>query len=152
MLKTFFLSFRYLATGCSFVDLHYIYRCGRSTAATIVKQVCSNIWMLLKEKCLPALSKEDWLNISEGFKKNSHSPNCLGAIDGKHIRIKQPHNSGSLYYNYKKFFPIVLFASCDANYRFTFVDVGSYGKCSDSSIFKNTDFHRSLNENTKRAK
>lgn len=148
MLTNKFLSFRYLATGCSFVDLHYIYRCGRTTAAAIVQEVCSNIWMILREKCLPALSQEDWLHISEGLKKNADFPNCLGAIDGKHIRLKQPNNSASMYYNYKNFFSIVLLASCDANYRFTFVDVGSYGRCSDSNIFRNSDFHRSLNDNT----
>ena len=99
-------------------------------------------------KCLPNLSKEDWLQIADKFKQNANFPNCLGALDGKHIRMKQPSNTCSLYYNYKKFFSIVLFAACDANYRFTFVDVGSYGKCSDSSIFKNSEFYRKLKNNT----
>jgi len=41
----------------------------------------------------------------------------LGALDGKHIRVQKPWNSGSFFYNYKQFFSVVLMAVVDADYR-----------------------------------
>nr|CAH7735761.1 unnamed protein product [Callosobruchus chinensis] len=38
-------------------------------------------------------------------------------------------------------------AMCYSNYCFTFVDIGDYGKNSDSSIFKNSHFCKNLTSN-----
>lgn len=62
----------------------------------------------------------------------------------KHKRVVKPAHSGSLYYNYIHFFSTVLLAVCDANYCFIAVDIGYYGKNSDSSIFKNSIFYQKL--------
>lgn len=52
-----------------------------------------------------------------------------------------------MFYNYKNFYSLVLLAMCDADYCFTYVNIGSYGKNSDSSIFQDSALYRSLENN-----
>ena len=60
------------------------------------------------------------------------------------MRIKKPNKSGSLFYNYKNFFSIVLFGLVDADYKFLYVDVGAEGRSSDSTLWKYSSFHKDL--------
>ncbi|XP_071050721.1 uncharacterized protein [Onthophagus taurus] len=139
------VTLRFLATGQTFADLHFSYRLGIVTISGIVKEVCANIWNVLQEECLSIPRSEDgWLTIAAGFKHKANLPNCVGCIDGKHVRIIRPEHSGSLFANYKKHYSIVLLAMCDADYRFTYINVGSCGTDSDSSIFKNTTLYTKL--------
>lgn len=110
--------------------------------------MCQTIWNVLKEKCIPTPNRDTWARIAEGFQNRAGFPNCLGAVDGKHIRVVKPERSGSLYMNYKHFFSIGLLAVADSNYRFTYVDVGSYGKDSDSTIFKNSSIWKQMGRGT----
>ena len=82
--------------------------------------------------------QEDWLAISNDVKNIWNLPRTIGAIDGKHIRIKAPHNSGSLYCNYKKYFSIQFMAISDARYCFTSVDIESYGYNNDKAVLNDS--------------
>lgn len=134
------LIFRYLASGNTFTDLHYSYRIGITTISKIVREVCMILWLVLRNECMTEPSLERWKEISLVFENKANFPNCLGAVDGKHVRLVRPQHSGSLFMNYKHFFSVCLMAICDANYCFTFIDVGAYGRNCDSTVFRNSLF------------
>lgn len=46
-------------------------------------------------------TERDWLEIANRFNNDWNFPHCLGAVDGKHVVMNAPPNSGSIYYNYK---------------------------------------------------
>ncbi|CAH1997224.1 unnamed protein product [Acanthoscelides obtectus] len=49
-----------------------------------------------------------------------------------------------MYYSHKKFFSIILQGVVDANYKFICIDVGAYGKQSDSGVFGHSQLARAL--------
>ncbi|GFO10210.1 nuclease harbi1 [Plakobranchus ocellatus] len=87
-----------------------------------------------------------WKKSSDEFYSKWNFPNCVGAIDGKHIRLKKPALSGATYWNYKGYCSIILLAVVDANGRFLVIDVGSFGGCSDGGIFRESQFGKLLIE------
>lgn len=91
---------------------------------------------------------EDWKLIAKEFNERWNFPNCVGAVDGKHVAIRKPPGSGSQYYNYKKFFSVVLLAVVNANYEFIMVDVGINGRISDGGVLGITDFGQALANKT----
>ncbi|KAJ8887674.1 hypothetical protein PR048_013892 [Dryococelus australis] len=72
----------------------------------------------LASKNVPVMAVES-KNVIDGYQ----FPNCLGAVDSKHVRIMLPTGSGSLYWNYKKFHNIVLMDIMDSNYEFIIFDL-----------------------------
>ncbi|GBN79263.1 hypothetical protein AVEN_87622-1 [Araneus ventricosus] len=72
---------------------------------------------------------------------------CIGALDGKHVKISLPPKSGSLYYNYKGDFSIVLMALVGADLKFLFVDVGTNGRISDGGVWAKCKLKSALEKN-----
>lgn len=108
--------------------------------------MCTAIIKNLTRQYIPQPKKENWEQIASDFWDIWNFPNCIGALDGKHVVIEAPPNSGSMYYNYKKTFSIVLMALVDAHYRFIAVDIGAYGKNSDGGIFSNSNLGKALEQ------
>ena len=59
---------------------------------------------------------ERWHALADDFLEVWQLPNCIGALDDKHVVMQKPAGTGALYHNYKGFCSVVL-AVADARYR-----------------------------------
>jgi hypothetical protein len=107
-----------------------------SIASKIVREVCLSIWSITRQECIPKLIKEQSELTALEFERTASFPHCLGAVFGRHIQIIKPEHIGLMLNNYKDFFFRGIDSCADTNYRFVYVDIGSYGKDCDSTIFK----------------
>lgn len=89
-------------------------------------------------------SAEEWKKVAKQFQNIWNFDHCIGSMDGKHITIQAPINSGSEFYNYKHYFSVVLMALVDADYCFIFADCGCQGRLSDGAVFRNTELFRKI--------
>jgi hypothetical protein len=128
------------------------------------------------QECMPfPKSEQEWLDIAQGFQDNWNFPHCLGALDGKHVSIQKPPNSGSIFFNYKVCycsshfiksstlcaslfkllyfnsqgtFSIVLMALVKSNLQFVAIEVGAPGECSDGGIFRKSRLGKGFMKNS----
>lgn len=118
----------------NYSSISYAFRVGKTTVHSIIKETTEEIWQSLFEEFIGTPNKEKLRQVAEKFYNKTGMPNCVGAIDGKHCTIQAPPNSGSLYFNYKKQFSLVLLAVCDAECNFLYVNIGAFGSESDGII------------------
>ncbi|XP_050452229.1 putative nuclease HARBI1 [Cataglyphis hispanica] len=127
--------------GCNMQTIAWNFYVLKSIVSKVIRDICKIIWdYKLSPMYLPRPTMNDFKRYSRDFQKLWNMPNCFGAIDGKHIVIQAPYNTGTSFFNYKKTFSIVLMAVCDAKYIFTLVDVGAFGSQNDGGVFKETAF------------
>ena len=62
--------------------------------------------------------------------------NCVGAIDGTHVRVKVPNRDAPRYRGRKGYPTINVLAACSFDLKFTYVLTGWEGTASDSRIVK----------------
>lgn len=120
---------------------------GITSVRRAVLDVCVAIIKNMLRENIPTPTADQWKKNIEDFWITWNFPNCVGALDGKHVVILAPPNSGSLYFNYKKTFSIVLLALVDANYNFIAVNVGAFGKDSDGGILAKSKMGKAIFEN-----
>ena len=121
------------------MSIAYNFWTGVSTARQIILDVCMAIRDVLAPIYMPVPLEDKWKSIADEFYERWNFLNCIGAIDGKHVMIQCPFNSGSLFCNYKSYFSIVLLPVASADYRFVMVDVGAYGSSNDSGVLNHID-------------
>ena len=131
----------YMAHGCSYTSMKFSWRMAHNSISTIVSETVEAIVREYAGELIAfPQTKERWKEMSQLFWDRWNFHHTLGAIDGKHIAIVKPANSGSTFFNYKKFFSIILLAICDANYEFFWVDIGTPGAAGDAQIFNRSEF------------
>lgn len=90
---------------------------------------------------------EEWESVAQKFQDHWQFPNCIGAVDGKHVVIVAPPNAGSIFYNYKGTHSIVLMGIADAEYKLLYIDVGRNGRFSDGGVFNRCTFGQAMDTN-----
>lgn len=85
--------------------------------------------------------------MAESFNKEWNFPHCIGALDGRHITMESPINSGSEYSNHKQSLSIVLITLVDAQYCFTFVDCGCHGRVGDGAVYQRSKLFQKIVKN-----
>ena len=141
---------RFLVTGDAQCTIAASYRISPTSIGRIITETCSALWDSLKERSFldPPSTELEWKAISHEFEVKWNFPHALGAIDGKHVVMQAPHNSGSEYFNYKKTHSVVLLAVCNARYEFIMVDIGDSGRQSDGSVYNNSHLGYAIENNT----
>ena len=137
--KKLAVTLRYLATGNTYRSLAFTFRLPHNTISTFVPEVIDAIIAEFSDEITLPDTPDSWIGLAKDFERQWNLPHCIGALDGKHIAIRKPAGTGTLYYNYKKYFSIVLLALVDANYLFRYIDVGASGAGSDAGIFNDCD-------------
>ncbi|XP_050517740.1 uncharacterized protein LOC126892283 [Diabrotica virgifera virgifera] len=122
----------------------YTFKISKQTISKCVAEVCKALIDALQDYVKMTKTNESWYFIAKQFNDKWNFPNCVGAMDGKHISIQAPINSGTDFFNYKSFFSIVLFAVVDANYNFIYANVGCQGRISDGGVFNDSYFKGAL--------
>ena len=138
------LSLRFLVTGETFRSLEFQFRISRKAISYIVVDVVDAIYRNMGGKFLsPPSSQDEWLVQEKLFRERWNFPHCVGAIDGKHVRM-QACGLGSQYHNYKGTHSIIMMIAAGGDYEVLWADVGTNGKVSDGAVLKNSNFGRKI--------
>ena len=104
------VTLRFLSAGGSMKMVAESYRIGYATVPKIIGEVCSALWSELGPKVMSFPTTAEWHQRAREFRDEWQFPNCCGAVDGKHVMIQKPANSGSINWCFKGFCSIVLMA------------------------------------------
>ena len=139
-----------LAHGSEQIDMWTDFVVSRSAICNMIVPVCEAIQKHYRDEVFHTpTTADEWLAVADDFEKRWQLPHTLGALDGKHCKIKMPKKSGSEYWCvYKKMYSLVLMALVDARYRFIWADVGGVGSSNDALIYNNSSLKEHLDAGT----
>ena len=115
----------------------------------ILRSVCLAIVELLGKEFIKIPTDEnDITSLASQFYTRHGFPQCIGAIDGTHIRIKQPKGKSSEYINRKGCYSLNVQGTCDHKYCFIDVVIKWPGSVHDATMFVNSSICKMLKNGT----
>ncbi|XP_066585161.1 uncharacterized protein [Prorops nasuta] len=106
-----------------------------SSVFRVIRRVTS--WLLSKLVNNIKWPSENRINsIKRGFYSKKGLNNCIGAIDGCHIKVEKPPHNGKDYYNRKKFYSLNLQAVVDSRMVFRNIYCGEPGSLHDARVLR----------------
>lgn len=140
-----YLTLLHLSSGTSANILADQFNITPMTTRRIIIETCETLWDILSPRYLRLPhSVRVWEETARQYEKQWNMPNCVGALDAKFIMINCPASAGAGTYNSLKNTNMVLLSSCDANFLFTYIDIGIYGENPDEGIFSLSSLGQAL--------
>lgn len=133
------------------ITLYYFSGISAISVASVsitVRKCCKAITILgPKYLSLPTTTAEVENCVSSFYSKHGF-PQCLGAVDGTHINIRQPYENSSDFINRKGRCSLNVQALCDFKCCLLDVDVQWPGSVHDARIFAKSSLNRKLRDGT----
>ena len=82
--------------------MQYGFRAAPNTYSLVVCQVAQALIDCYPEAICGSNTEHGWRKIADLFQNRLNCPNCIGAMDGKHVAIQKRPGTGKEFFNYKK--------------------------------------------------
>ncbi|XP_072320000.1 uncharacterized protein [Eucyclogobius newberryi] len=129
------VTLHYLATGEGFKRLSHFFHMGNTTVRLFVPETLRAIYTVLRAKYFKCPdTAEEWQEVARGFQSERDFPNCVGALDGRHLNVCAPPETSESS-SPKQEASVSLMALVDSKHKFQFVDVACNGRICNSAEF-----------------
>ena len=127
-----------LAHGNSYSTIAATFNVGKTTVIEATQDVVEALCEIAENYIRFPTTEDEVIEGRETFDSLTDLPNVVGAIDGTHIRMQKPKDSGPDYFSRYQQYDVVVQAVVNGEKRFLDVAAGFPGSMHDARIFKNS--------------